>query len=114
MSVLVDTSVWVDYFRTTGYADTIDFLIDENLIVTNQLILAELILFLHVRNQKHLISILKELKQSPISIDWDGIIKMQIVCIKKGINGVGIPDLIIAQNAVHCGVKLLSADNTLF
>jgi len=54
MSVLVDTSVWVEYFRCGNNSEKLDFLIDENLIVTNDLILAELIPFLKVRKQRRL------------------------------------------------------------
>ena len=43
MSVLVDTSVWVNYFRSGKDSGKLDFLIDENLIVINDLILAELV-----------------------------------------------------------------------
>ena len=45
MSVLVDTSVWIEYFRSGNNFEKLDFLIDENLVVTNDLILAELIPF---------------------------------------------------------------------
>lgn len=37
MSVLVDTSIWVDYFRSGTNSEKLDFLIDENLLVTNDL-----------------------------------------------------------------------------
>ena len=113
MNVLVDTSVWIDYFRDIKHSNPIDILIEENFIVTNQLILTELIPPLHIRNQKNLIALLKELKQCPITIEWDDIIQMQILCIENGINGVGIPDLIIAQNAIQHGMALLSADKHL-
>ena len=43
MQVLVDTSVWIEYFRTGKNAEKLDLLIDENIIVINDLILAELI-----------------------------------------------------------------------
>ena len=46
MQILVDTSVWVDYFRSGLNSNDLDILIDENLIVTNDIILAELIPFL--------------------------------------------------------------------
>lgn len=52
MSVLVDTSVWAEYFKNGNNFEQLDFLIDENLVVTNNLILAELIPFLKMRNQK--------------------------------------------------------------
>ncbi|MGO9146613.1 MAG: PIN domain-containing protein, partial [Desulfomonilia bacterium] len=41
MSILVDTSIWIEYFRSGNNSEKLDFLIDENLIVINDLILAE-------------------------------------------------------------------------
>ena len=51
MSVLVDTSIWIDYFRGGNDSIQMDFLIDENLLVINDLILAELIPFLKIQNE---------------------------------------------------------------
>jgi len=110
MSTLVDSSVWIDYFRGTGQPAVVDVLIEENLLVANDLILAELIPALHLRRQRRLIALLREVKRFPIVIDWDDITKMQITCIRNGINGVGIPDLIITQNAIQNDLRLLSAD----
>jgi len=36
--------------------------------------------------------------------------QFQVKCIKKGINGVGIPDLIIAQNARQNDCAIYSLD----
>jgi len=110
MSILVDTSVWIDYFRGDGIADLVDRLIEENLVATNDLILAELVPPLHLRREKELIALLREIKRHPISIDWDDIIQMQIVCLRQGVNGVGIPDLVIAQNAIANRLELLAKD----
>ncbi|MFA5028317.1 MAG: PIN domain-containing protein [Candidatus Methylomirabilota bacterium] len=110
MSVLVDSSVWIAYFRGAGDPDLVECLIDENLVVTNDLILAELIPPLHLRNQKRLIGLLKEIKRFPFAIDWDDIVRMQITCLRAGINGVGIPDLIIAQHAIRNRLLLCSLD----
>ena len=110
MSVLVDSSIWIDYFRGSGELDALDYLIDENLVVTNDLILAELVPPLHIRNQKRLIGLLREIERYNINIDWDDITQMQITCIRNGVNGVGIPDLIIAQNAIQNDLPLLSTD----
>lgn len=41
MEVLVDILIWIDYFRGGTDSEDIDFLIDENIIVTNEIILAE-------------------------------------------------------------------------
>lgn len=110
MSVLVDSSIWIEYFRRTQYDDVVDMLIEENLVITNELILAELIPPLHMHNQKQLIALLKEIKQQSVHVDWDDIVQMQIICLRYGINGVGLPDLIIAQNAIQGDLSLLSAD----
>ena len=109
MSVLVDTSIWVEYFRTGNNSEKVDLLIDENLVVINELILAELIPFLRIRNQRKIIELLYNINKLKLSINWDEIIDFQFKCLKNGINGVGIPDLIIAQNAKqnHCQIYSL-------
>ena len=111
MSVLVDTSVWVEYFRSGNNSEKLDFLIDENLIVTNDLILAELIPFLKVRKQRKLTNLLLNINKLNLSISWGQIIEYQYKCLKNGLNGVGIPDLIIAQNAKQNNCKIYSLDN---
>ena len=114
MTVLIDTSIWVDYFRGGGNSGKLDFLIDENLIATNDLILAELIPFLRIRNQSRVINLLMEVKKLDLSIDWSQIIEFQYLCLKNGLSGVGIPDLIIAQNAKQHQSKIYSMDNHFF
>ncbi|MBW1719346.1 MAG: PIN domain-containing protein [Deltaproteobacteria bacterium] len=111
MSVLVDTSVWVEYFRSGNNSEKLDFLIDENLIVTNDLVLAELIPFLKVRKQRKLTNLLLNINRLHLSINWDQIIEYQYECLKNGLNGVGIPDLIIAQNAKQNNCEIYSMDN---
>ena len=106
MSVLVDTSIWIEYFRTGNNSEKLDFLIDENLIVINDLILAELVPFLRVRNQRKIVKLLYNIIKLELSINWDQIIEFQLKCLKNGLNGIGIPDLIVAQNAMqnHCAI----------
>ena len=111
MSVLVDTSIWVEYFRTGDNSEKLDFLIDENLIVTNDLILAELIPFLKIQNQRKLINLLLNINRFDLSVNWNQIIEYQYKCLKNGLNGIGIPDLIIAQNAKQNHFEIYSLDN---
>ena len=96
MNVLVDSSVWMDYFKSGNGSGTLDCLIENNLVYTNDLILTELVPFLRNSNQKTLVDLLNKVFRFPISIDWQ---EFQNVCLKSGISGVGIPDLIIVQNA---------------
>ena len=111
MSVLVDTSIWVEYLRTGDNSEKLDFLIDENLIVTNDLILAELIPFLKIQNQRKLINLLLNINRFDLSVNWNQIIEYQYKCLKNGLNGIGIPDLIIAQNAKQNHCEIYSLDN---
>ena len=110
MEVLVDTSIWIDYFRGGNNSKDIDFLIDENIIVTNEIILAELIPYLKIKKQLKVINLLHEVNRLPLNIHWEEIIEFQVKCLKGGTNGVGIPDLIIAQNAKQNSCELYSLD----
>jgi predicted nucleic acid-binding protein len=100
----------VEYFRSGTNAGKIDFLIDENLLVTNDLVLAELIPFLKIRNQQRLSGLLMSIEKLPLSVDWCRIVDFQLKCLGKGINGVGIPDLIVAQNALQNNAEVYSLD----
>ena len=57
MEVLVDISVWIDYFRSGDKSEKLDFLIDENLVVVNDLILTELLPLLIVKQEKKVINL---------------------------------------------------------
>ena len=110
MSVVIDSSVWIEYFRKGNNHEKVDFLIDEDLIVTNDLILAELTPFLKMRKQKNLINLLHNISELEIKINWDQLIDFQYICLQNGLNGVGIPDLIIVQNAIQNDSKIYSLD----
>ena len=107
---LVDKSVWIDYFRSGKYSDKLNLLIDSHRIVVNDLIHTELIPFLIVRRSTKVIKSLKDLPRIPLQINWESIIEMQTECLKEGINGIGISDLIIAQNAKQKDVAVYSLD----
>ena len=111
MTVLVDSSVWIDYFRSGEKSDKLDYFIDENILVINDLILAELIPFLKIKNQYKIVSLLNAVNKLDLNINWDQIIDYQYKCLKNGISGIGIPDLIIAQNAVQNNCAVYSLDN---
>jgi len=110
MDVLVDTSIWIDYFKGGDNSKDLDFLIDENFIVTNEIILAELIPYLKIKKQTKVIKLLHEVNLIPLTVHWSKIIEFQVKCLKSGANGVGIPDLIIAQNAKQYNCKIYSLD----
>ncbi|PCI70133.1 MAG: PIN domain nuclease [Gammaproteobacteria bacterium] len=110
MDVLVDTSVWIDYFRGGNHSSDLEGLIDEDILVINDIILAELIPYLKIKKQLKVIKLLHEIKRLPLSIDWEKLIDAQVKCLKGGANGIGIPDLIIAQNAEANNCMVYSLD----
>jgi len=110
MSVLIDSSIWISYFRDGENSSTLDFLIDENLVSTNNLILTELIPFLEMQKQYRLIQLLQNINRFQLDVNWQELQKIQILCLEKGINGIGIPDLIIAQNCIQNNAKLYTQD----
>ena len=111
MTVLVDTSIWIEYFRRGDHSEKLDFLIDENIIVTNDLILAELVPSLKVHNQGKIVKLLYNINKLGLSINWVQIIEFQFKCLKNGLNGIGIPDLILAQNSKQNCCEIYSLDN---
>lgn len=110
MQVLVDSSAWIDYFRGGKKSDDLDILIDENLIATNDLILTELIPYLRLQNRRKLIQLMHSIFKFEMKIDWNQLIEFQSKCLKKGINGIGIPDLLIAQNSIQNHCEIFSLD----
>jgi len=110
MSVLIDTSVWVEYFRNSNNCEPLEVLIDENLVATNDLVLAEIIPYLKIRKQRTIIKLLSSINNLGMAINWDQIMDFQYECLKNGINCIGIPDLIIAQNAKQNNCPIYSLD----
>jgi predicted nucleic acid-binding protein len=108
-NVLVDSSVWIEYF-TSGGIPKLDRLIEEDLVCTNELILTELSPALMKQKEIEILEGLNALQKIPLHIDWDIIREYQFMNLKKGINRVGIPDLIILQQVIDQKLTLFSFD----
>lgn len=108
--VLVDTSIWIDYFKGKETAILLNDLIDNNDICINDLILAELIPSIEHRGEHDLKEMLFSITRIPLNTNWSSMIRMQILNLRNGINNVGIPDLMIVQNAVDNELKIYSSD----
>ncbi|MCH8557385.1 MAG: PIN domain-containing protein [Balneolia bacterium] len=107
--VLVDSSVWIDYFRSGGL-QKLDRLIEEDLVCTNELILTELAPALMKRNEREILDGLNAIPKIPLNIDWDIIREYQLLNLNHGINRVGIPDLIILQQVIDQKLSLFTLD----
>jgi predicted nucleic acid-binding protein len=114
MKILVDSSVWIDYFRSGKNSELLDLCIDQNLICINDLILAELIPYLKINNQNNVIRLLNNITNIELNINWKNIIEYQIICIKNGINKIGIPYLIIVDNIIQNNLTLFTLDKHFY
>ena len=108
--VLVDTSVWIDYFHNGINSTHLDSLIDSGKICVNDLILTELVPSIRHRKETELEHLLLQVPKEAMNIDWSQLISMQTENLKHGVNRVGIPDLMIVQNAEQNDMELYSLD----
>ncbi|NQT58644.1 MAG: PIN domain-containing protein [Bacteroidetes bacterium] len=108
--VLVDSSVWIEYFKGNECTLPLNGLIDSNNICINDLILSELIPSINHRKEENLKELLLSVAKIPIEINWNYIITMQTLNLRNGIHKVGISDLIIAQNTIENDMELFALD----
>jgi len=108
--VLVDSSVWIEYFKGNESVLLLNELIDSNNLCINDLILAELLPSINHKKELDLKELLLTIERIDIAIDWHQIISMQTMNFRNGINKVGISDLIIAQNAIENNIELYTMD----
>jgi predicted nucleic acid-binding protein len=108
--ILVDSSVWIAYFKGDDRALPLNELIDINDLCLNHLILAELIPSIVQKREIALKDLLLAINTIDMKVNWQELIDMQIVNLSNGINNVGIADLMIAQNAMHNGLELFTLD----
>ena len=108
--ILVDTSVWINYFAGDERTLLLNDLIDTNSLCINDLILSELLPSIIQLHENELKELLLSVHKLDLMIDWNQITYMQTANLRNGINKVGIPDLIIAQNALENDVELFSID----
>lgn len=108
--LLVDTSMWISFFRGDAEAKILFPLLDTNCVYVNELILAELVPSIAYRNEKALLDIMDAVPRLELRIVWSQITQMQITNLKNGINKVGIPDLIIAQNCLQHDLPIITKD----
>jgi hypothetical protein len=88
--IIIDSCVWIDYFRNKINFKEISQLLIDNLALTNKIILSELIPSAMTNKEYDFIDYLSGIDIVPLDIDWDEIIGIQYQCIKTGINKLGL------------------------
>jgi len=66
--------------------------------------------FLHIHRDFKIIGLLNNVKKVPMKVDWVILRKMRIDILQSGTNKVGIPDLIILQQALQNKLPICSFD----
>ena len=108
--ILVDSSVWIEYFKGNDKTLPLNELIDSNIVCINDLILAELIPSINQKKEEDLKELLLSIEKVPIEINWNQMIYLQTMNLRNGINKVGIVDLLIAQNTIENDLELFTLD----
>lgn len=107
--VLVDSSVWIQYFKSGGIP-FLGQLLEEDFACTNELILTELQPVLMHRGRHDILDGLTALERVPLHVEWELIREYQLMNLQNGVNKVGIPDLIIIQQVIEEKITLFSFD----
>jgi len=114
--ILVDTSVWVDYFNghTTAETDRLAFAIAENQpLVLPGIVLTEILLGLKTEAEAERISRLLEAFQAPPEysrLDYQKAAHIYRVCRAQGFTIRSTIDCLIAQLCLQHGYTLLTKD----
>ena len=114
MDVIVDTSVWISFFKgrkeDAKACEALDYLLSGDEAVVNDVILSELLPPVIARKERRVETCLNSVRKIELAVDWNDIRQLQVICISNGINKVGIPDLMIAQQAIRNGIPVFSLD----
>ena len=111
--VLVDTSVWIAFFRSSKSVDArnLDTLLEEGSACICGLVEAELLPGLRRADRERVKDLLEGLHrvETP-ERTWDIVRNIQVRALGKGIGPFSIPDLIIAAVALHYGLPVFTRD----
>jgi len=108
MDYIIDSNIWIEFFNRGNYFDSVSDLLINNEVYINKIILAELVPSARSNNEKELIECLYGIELLELDINWDEIIEIQHTCIKRGINKLGLLDIVIAQNAKQNNVGIFT------
>jgi predicted nucleic acid-binding protein len=109
-ALLIDTSVWVSYFKGDSFPE-IDLALKEGRVYTTGLVASELLSgVFNSKEKKQLEAFLKELPLCDASFDhWCKVGALRAKLIQKGFS-ISTPDAHIAQSAIDLECYLYSSD----
>jgi len=114
VKILLDTSVWIEYFKGGEHSSKIDRLLEMNVVATCGVVLSELLPVLQHKKQNTLVALLRKIHYLKYDVDWEVLIKNQTSCLAQGINKVGVPDLMISETVNQNNALLCSLDKHFY
>jgi predicted nucleic acid-binding protein len=110
VKVIVDTNIWINYFKHGLHVNEIRALLEQQRLVTNDVIMAELLPIIIHDKKDDLADLLNALERIPVFVNWNGLIDAQQKCLKNGYNKIGLLDLMILQTAIEHSLEIFSVD----
>lgn len=102
--VLVDTSAWIEFFNhpSSRWGEVLDLLLGEERVCTTDLVIAEVVS--GAKNRSEFERLRADFKKLPLvsflpSL-WDQMLESRWQLKRRGVTGIGIPDLMVAHIAL--------------
>lgn len=110
MNVVVDTSVWIDFFAGKASA-ALESALQDGVVVLPPIVIAELLSGVHKPRQvQKLEAFLSELPVHPTPREhWNAVGRMRRLLQQRGVS-MSTPDAHVAQSALDLGALLLTRD----
>lgn len=107
--VLVDSSVWIDYFNGKT-KEPLHTLLNNSQVCVSDVVLSEVLPILIFKKQEEACDLLLSVPQYETKVTWQEAMEAQVQNLKCGINGVNLLDILIALNAKKNDLAILTFD----
>ncbi len=112
--VLVDTSVFIDYFRaTTAKSEPLTSLLEESRVILSPFVRMELQMGVRARERKQLGSLLEALPLAQFDMNHFRVAESLMPLVRSSGLSVGLVDYLIAMQALDLQVPLFTLDNVM-
>jgi predicted nucleic acid-binding protein len=108
--VLIDSSVWIDFFKGNEKVAFVSDILLEGLACTNEVVLTELLPSMRVKKEENLIKLMRQVRKIDMEIDWLQLRNIQFVNLQNGNNKVPLTDIMVAQNCIQNDLEILTTD----
>jgi len=108
--VLIDSSVWIDFFKGNEKVAFVSDILLEGLACTNEVVLTELLPSMRIKREENLIKLMRQVRKFNMEIDWSQLRNIQFANLQNGNNKVPLADVMIAQNCIQNDLEILTTD----